>query len=437
MSAAPARAMVGFCDLNGVLRGKRVPPGKIADPEGLALRMAASALLVDIWGADLVGHPAFAARGDPDGTVVPTGRAAIETPGPSGPSALLPAWFTDGGGRPLPTDPRGVLSRAVEGLAGLGLRAVVGFELELYLIDPRSAALSPGPRPDHGRPMAIGNLLSIGEVEALGPLLDDLARDADAAGIALADMLCEGGAGQVEVTLAPVPCALRAADDVFWLRHLVRAAARRHGLEACLMAKPFADQPGSGLHVHASLIDDGGANVMAAAAPEEDRARHAVAGLLDHLGDATLVHAPHRGSCRRLRGGALAPSTVSWGVDNRTCTLRLIEAPRAARRIENRLAGADANPYLVLTTQLGAMGAGLRAAEAPPEPVRGDAGASAAPGLPLRWAEAVERLAASPAMAAILGREAAEAIVACKRQELAAFEDEVTPLEAATYRDLP
>ena len=141
------------------------------------------------------------------------------------------------------------------------------------------------------------------------------------------------------------------------LRRIVKAVARRHDLGATFMAKPFAEFGGSGMHIHASIYDSDGNNVLAAdkhSDPPEltARLRNAVGGLVETINDAMALYAPNPNSYRRFKPGAFAPAGPSWGYDHREVALRVPSSSERNRRIEHRIAGADANPYFVVAAVL-------------------------------------------------------------------------------------
>jgi glutamine synthetase len=161
--------------------------------------------------------------------------------------------------------------------------------------------------------------------------------------------------------------------------------------------------------------------------------RHAVAGLIDALPECAAIFAPHANSYRRLCPGSLAPTTATWGYENRTAALRIPGGPNGARRIEHRVSGADANPYLVIAAILAAALDGIEAAAEPPAPVVGNAYVQDARSLPSGWRNAVEAFAASPVVARLFPLEFAATFVACKRQEISVFDRDISDFEFATY----
>lgn len=203
------------------------------------------------------------------------------------------------------------------------------------------------------------------------------------------------------------------------------------------MAKPYADQPGNGMHVHVSLLDAAGRNVFSAESSGPEIAaplRHAVAGLLETVGDLQAVFAPHLNSYRRLRPGGFAPSTPTWGLDHRTAGVRLPEAAGPGARLEHRISGADVNPYLAIAAILGGILRGLEAGAEPPAEARLERDS----GQPTRrlghdWLGAVERFAASEAALDIFGARYRDIYAAVRRGEIEVLSKEITPVEYRYY----
>jgi glutamine synthetase len=235
---------------------------------------------------------------------------------------------------------------------------------------------------------------------------------------------------QFEVNLGHVPDPVRAADHAFLLKRAVRAAARADGLLATFMAKPLPRQASSGLHVHVSLLEQDGANLFAR---DEQALGHAIAGLQATMAEAMLVCAPNVNSYRRLRPLSYAPTAPTWGYNNRTVALRIPTGSPSARRIEHRVAGADANPYLVLAAVLAGIHHGLSAGLTPDAPIAGNAYAKVAPSLPLSWDRALEAFAAATLLPGYLGDRFCRLFGACRAAERDRFADVITPTEYAWY----
>ena len=195
------------------------------------------------------------------------------------------------------------------------------------------------------------------------------------------------------------------------------------------MAKPFLDRAGNGFHVHFSLLDRDGRNVFdSGTADGSEVMRHAVGGVLAMMRASSLVFAPHRNSYRRLTPNAHVASEVSWGYETRAAAVRIPGGSNAARRVEHRVAGADANPYLVLAAVLGAALEGIENRIEPPEPMR-----PASEALPIDWKQAIDAFEGSEAMARVFAPILRETFVGMKKQELQVFSQQISPFEHESY----
>jgi glutamine synthetase len=223
------------------------------------------------------------------------------------------------------------------------------------------------------------------------------------------------------------------------LRRIVKGVARKHGFGATFMAKPFADIAGSGMHIHASIYDSEGANIFADPDSVDPprlmpRLRHAVAGLGALLDESMLCLAPHANSYRRFRAGALAPSGRNWGYDHREVALRVPRSSEHNRRIEHRVAGADANPYLVLATVLAGIHYGLEKQLVPGDPIPREADLSTdETTLPKRLDAAIQLFANSDVLPAYLGPEFTTIYAAIRQGESNAYHAQVPDIDYAWY----
>jgi glutamine synthetase len=217
---------------------------------------------------------------------------------------------------------------------------------------------------------------------------------------------------------------------------LVKGVARNYEYGATFMAKPYAQKSGNGFHVHFSLLDKDGVNVFDNGGEEgTPLLKHAVAGLLANMADSMLVLAPHLNSYRRFQNGAHAPTFASWGYENRTVAVRIPESPTVARRIEHRVAGADANPYLVLAAVLGGALDGIERGLEPPAPIEGDAYSVSDdfPILPNRWEAATEVFKESRFMRDYLGDAFVKVFSAVKAQEQERIYGRISDVEYEAY----
>lgn len=431
-AAALQHVTAAICDMNGIFRGKRLPASRMAKVLKDGIRMPLSSIGVDIWGTDVAGTRLTLERGDLDGVCVPTGRAPLDL-GTGG--AFVPMWMNKEDGTPYFADARHLLADVLTRLRKIGLTPVVATEVEFYLLDPNVSCPAPAVGGPGSAPRDIDNIYSLDEVNEFGPFFDEVYATAEACGIDVDAAIAEGAPRQFEFNLMHGPDALKVADDTVYFKQILRNVAKRHGHLACFMAKPYAAHAGTGLHVHFSILDAEGRNVFDDGTDRgSDMMLHSVGGLLASMADMTLVFAPHLNSYRRLCPGGLAPTTVGWGYENRTAALRIPAGPHSARRIEHRVAGGDANPYLVLAAILGGALDGIVDRMTPSEPAGSNSHDLALPTLAKDWRQALDLFAAAEATSRILHPEFVTAFAACKQQEQDVFSARVTDFELSTYR---
>ena len=348
-------------DLNGVGRGKNVAREELDALYGSGRNVAGSILGLDVTGEDVEETGLVWSVGDADQCCRPVAGTLARVDWLTRPTAQLLGTLYELDGRPAKADPRHVLARAVSRLQARGYTPVIAVELEFYLLErdadgrvrPARGLLSGG---RSNRIEAYG----LGRLDDMAPLFDELYAAARTLGLPVRTLMSEYAPGQFEITLEHRADALRAVDEAVMFKRAVRGVAARHGKIACFMAKPFAERAGAGMHLHASLADRDGRNACADAAPSgSPLLRHAIGGLRETLGDGMAVFAPHANSYRRFRAMSYAPVATTWGVNNRSVSLRVPAGPPASRHVEHRVAGADANPYLVAALVLEGMLRGL------------------------------------------------------------------------------
>ena len=420
---------VAAADLNAQARGKRVPTryaDKVVD-EGT--RFPLSVLNLDIWGEDIDDSPLVFETGDADGVLKPTERGFMPMPWLEAPTALLPIWMFREDGRPYEGDPRHALRAVVDRYKSHGLTPVVAVELEFCRIDDSGRKLQVPVSPRSGKRRKAAETLSIRALDAFDTFFTDLYEACEEMDIPADTAISEAGLGQFEVNLMHCDDALRAADDAWLFKMLVKGLARRHGFAASFMAKPYEDYAGSGLHTHFSVLDAEGRNIFDDGGPlGTEKLRHAVAGCLNAMSGSTLIFAPHWNSYDRLVPDAHAPTGICWGYENRTAAVRIPSGSSRARRIEHRVAGGDVNPYLMLAAILGAALNGIEAQAEPPAPITGNAYALDLPQVPTTWVDAINTFETSPEIAGIFAPELIRNFVLTKRQELH-YMGELTPEE--------
>lgn len=419
----------GAADLNGQARGKRVPrkfAGKLAT-EGT--RFPLSVLNLDIWGEDINDSPLVFESGDADGVLLPTERGYVPMPWLSSPSAILPLWSFHEDGTAFAGDPRHALADVVARYAALGLTPVVATEMEFYLVDDSGREIRQPKSPKSGKRRAGAEILSLRALDAFDRFFNDLYDACEQMGIPAEAAISEGGIGQFEVNLEHVPDALKAADDAWLFKMLVRGLARNHGMAASFMAKPYENYAGNGLHTHFSVLDADGNNIFANdTAAGSDTLRHAIAGCLAGMPELALIFAPHGNSYERLVPGQHAPTSICWAYDNRTASIRVPGGSYNARRIEHRVGGGDVNPYLFLAAVLGSAMIGIEDKLAAPDPITGSAYDQKHEQLPATWADAITAFDNGTLPRRIFNAQLVDNLLRTKRQEMRHF-NELTPEE--------
>ena len=410
---------VAAADLNGQPRGKRVPTRFADSVVANGTRFPVSSLNLDIWGEDIDDSPLVYDNGDADGVLKPTERGFMPMPWLEAPTALLPIWMFREDGRPYEGDPRHALRAVVDRYKALGLTPVVAMELEFYLIDDSGKSLQVPVSPRSGKRRKAAEILSIRALDAFDTFFTDLYDACEAMDIPADTAISEAGLGQFELNLMHQEDALRAADDAWLFKMLVKGMARRHGFAASFMAKPYKDYAGSGLHTHFSVLDSDGRNIFDDGGPQgTDTLRHAVGGCLAAMRDSTLIFAPHLNSYERLAGGSHAPSGISWAYENRTSAIRIPSGSHKARRIEHRVAGGDVNPYLLLTAILGAALWGIENEIEPAAPITGNAYALDLPRMAESWGEAIEAFEQSSIVPQFFSPDIIRNFLSTKKQEM-------------------
>ena len=404
---------------------------------------------VALWTLDASGSRVFASFTQGGGMNLPemTGSPnLVAVPDPST-FRILP-WAPDVGwilcdeyfrdGTPFHFSARRVLRRTLDDLAERSLGAFVGIEVEWYLLRLLDATLGEeniGILGERGRPLPVAPLdsgfsyHSESNLDLMQPALSALAGHFDALGLGLRSVENEWGAGQVECTFAPGE-ALRAADDYVLFRTATRQICRRLGYMASFMAAPGRRglYP-SGWHLHVSLCDDSGVNVLtpdsgpdSQTGPLSSLGRNFLAGLLAHALEGVVFGAPTVNGYRRFRPYSLAPDRVTWGYDHRGATVRVLGgAGDPATRYEIRTGEPAANPYLFIAAQVAAGLDGVaRAAE--PWPADDSPYTAERPLLPTGLPAALKALESSAFYHDAFGAAYIDYYLALKRAEMARFD---------------
>lgn len=410
---------VAAADLNGVARGKRIPARFANKVFTEGTRFPFSVMNLDIWGEDIEDSPLVFETGDCDGLLMPTERGFMPMPWLDAPTALLPIWMFHMDGRPYAGDPRQALARVMERYKARGLTPVVATELEFFLIDDSGTKLRVPPSPRSGKRRTGGEILSLRALDAFDEFFTALYEACEEMDIPADTAISEAGPGQFEINLMHQPDPLKAADDTWLFKMLVKGLARRYGFAASFMAKPYDLWSGNGMHTHFSILDAAGRNIFNDGTEKgSEQLRQAIAGCLAALPGSTLIFAPHENSYDRLVPNAHAPTGIGWAYENRTAALRIPSSGPVARRIEHRVAGGDVNPYLMIAAILGAALIGLEDEMPAEDPIVGNAYAQGLAQLPATWNLAINRFDDCPYIRRIFDAELIGNFLMTKRQEI-------------------
>ncbi|MDH4555347.1 glutamine synthetase [Pseudomonas sp. BN417] len=417
-------------DIPGHFYGKRYPVDMLEKvAAGSPLKLPQNCVLLGTQGGLYpIGDYCFA-DGDPDaprrlvpGTLKPV-RWEKE---PLGQMLIT----SDGTEAPIEFEPREVLARVLQRLEQRGIRPVVAFELEFYLFDRKlQDGLPQFPRDPLCEDEDDQPNMHIERLSRFSSVLHEMVEAANEQGVAANVITAELGPGQFEINFGHCDDGLKAADWAALFCRSTRGVALKHGQRASFMSKPYLQAPGSGMHVHVSLYDRDGNNLLAA--DEQRPLRHAVAGCLDLLPHCMPIFAANHNAFRRYGAMVNAASRASWGFEDRDACIRIPESDGRNLRIEHRLAGADANPYLVLAAILTGMEHGLDAAREPIAPLNEDR--TSGIDFPTDMLTAVTAMRSHPAVNQGLGSEFVMVYCENKRQEYLDFMNEVSAREYRWY----
>ena len=412
--------VLGMGDLNGLLRGKRIPAENWANicESGMALSNAIFAIdmTCDVWDTPYTNWD----TGYPDVHVMPIGEVH-PIPWEEG----VVYSFSESVGtdhQPVAIDPRASLVRVLQKASDMGYETRIGTELEFYLLDKDT--LKP-----RDRGIQVYGLPRAAELEhVLGPMR----RHLTTVGIPIEQSNPEYAAGQVEVNIR-YDEALIAADRVVTFRGLVKELGNSHGYHATFMSKPFFAESGNGFHVHHSLWKDG-ENQMADNGTLSEIGRHYLAGLQKYMAEMSMVSATTPNAYRRRQPYSFCPTNNTWGIDNRTVGLRVILGNDNAVRVEKRDGSADCNPYLLLALEIAA---GLKGIEDSLEPTSETVGngyeVEGHQSIPTDLGTAVALARESGLMAEVLGPDLLEILIQQSEREIEFISNQVTPVEIERY----
>ncbi len=404
-------------DITGNARGKIIPAAKFSHDYGT--RLPEGIFATTVTGEYPDEYDDLVSPSDSDMLLRPDPDTARLVPWAAAPTAqVIHDCFTKEG-KPHELAPRNVLRRVLALYEAIGLHPVIAPELEFFLVqrntDPDIPLLPPAGR--NGRPETARQSYSIDAVNEFDPILDLMYDYCEVMELDVDTLIHESGAAQLEVNFLHLD-PLSRADQVFLFKRTMREAAMRHGIYATFLAKPMENEPGSSMHIHQSLVDDGGRNVFAGSGKRRHSAMfmHYLGGLQKYVPAAMAFFGPNVNSYRRLAFGEVSPKNVHWGYDNRTCGLRVPLDTQENTRVESRFAGSDVNPYLALAATLACGYLGIVEKLQPTEPLSGSAHEKGY-GLPRSLEDALAQLRGCPELIELLGERFVRAYTAVKDKE--------------------
>ncbi|MBP6338641.1 MAG: glutamine synthetase [Vitreoscilla sp.] len=406
-------------DMTGIARGKILPRDLfMAAGE---MRLPKSVLLNTVNGQQPDNGP-FVGDTDPDMVCKPDPATVRIVPWAAEPVAVVIHDCLEWDGQPVQLSPRAVLRRVLALYAARGWLPIVAPEMEFYLVarhqnphEPLQPPLGRTGKPEVGR-----QSYSIDAVNDFDPFFMELSGFCDQHRLGVETLIHEAGPGQMEINFSHGE-PLDLADRVFLFKRAVRETALRHGVFATFMAKPMEGEPGSAMHIHQSINDVDGHNIFSRAdGTASEHFHHFIGGLQTYIPQVMPMLAPYVNSYRRLAPYMSAPINVRWGHDNRTCGIRIPKSGPDARRVENRVPGVDANPYLAMAATLACGYIGLREQLQPSEPTL-DSAWNVSHELPRHLEDAIEAMRACATMKEVLGETFVDAFCAVKELEYATY----------------
>lgn len=411
-------------DMAGAARGKVIPAAKFGAGE-LKLPEGIFAQTVSGNYADNKDNVE-----DRDMLLLPDVDTLRPVPWAADPAASIFADCVDRDGAPVETSPRYVLRRVLDLYKAKGWSPVVAPEVEFYLINPHSDA-NEEVEPPLGRlgwTETSKQPYSIDSMNDFEPFINDVYAYCEVQGIRIDTLSQEMGPAQFELNFLHGD-AIELADQVFLFKRTLREVAIAHEMHATFLARPISEEAGSALHIHQSIVDDEGNNIFSNAdGSSTDLFMSYIGGLQKYMPEALLIFAPYANSYRRFLSYWASPVNLGWAVDNRTVGLRVPDSAPEARRVENRLAGSDVNPYLVLAGTLACGYLGMLEGCKPDDPIEGSAY-----DLPFSLHrflyESIDAFEGSAAMRSTLGDKFVDIYSEVKKKECHEFQEIVTPWE--------
>jgi glutamine synthetase len=425
-------------DLCGNAIGKRLPRSAMESMFVKGTPVGAAMQLLDVMGntADPRGY-GFS-DGDPDAYACPIANTLVPIPWLQGnKSQVLCEFISATDNQPLWFEPRLILQKALERFSQSGFKPRLAVELEFYLISAkRQADGSPTPAvsPRTGLADDGGKVLSLDKLDEFDEVLSAIEAACKLQNIPTTSMTSEYGTGQFEVNLQHQDDVLQAADHAVLLRRAIQGVSRSLGYDATFMSKPFSGQTGNGMHIHLSLIDEDGNNIFDSDSQHGEKyLARAVAGMQAGMAESMAIFAPNINAYRRFKADEFVPVTRDWGENNRSVAFRIPPSDAKNRRIEHRVSGAEANPYLVIAAILAGVHYGLTEQLDPGEKHSGNAGSELDAALPLTLWSAMEAMHRSKILSNYIGEDYLDIYTRVKQAEFDAFMEGIHAREYVWY----
>ena len=426
-------------DLSGIIRGKRIP---ISDADKIfksGVQFCYSTFLLDTSGYCPDAEGRGFTDGDPDANYYPVKNTLSIIPWHKDNVAQALITIQDDSRYSSIVDPRNVLAKVWDNFSKLKLYPRVAFELEFYLIKRRNK-LDENPTPPiskRNKRQAEGTqVYGMSELDDFYDFLEEINKFCKIQNIPASTASSEFAPGQFEINLNSTTDLLKAADDSVLLRRLVKETAIKHGYEATFLSKPYLGEAGSGMHLHLSLYDNNKKNVFSKNKLKNKNLLHAIGGLQKTMYECMAIFAPNINSYRRFLPDQFVPVNSSWGPNNRSVAFRIPVSNEEGTRIEHRVAGAEANAYLVLSSILSGIMHGFKNKITPDKPRIDNACDNPDKEMPLNINDALTKLENSKVMNKYLTKEYVKIYVDLKRKEQESFHSEISNTELKWYLNL-
>ncbi len=430
-------------DSCGILRGKKLPAKSAAKALLGEITFPGSIYCMDITGETIASAGLVWDDGDADYPCLPVNGTLVPIPWAKDASYQLLLEMHGNNGQAFFASPRQILRQQLEKFKHLKLRPVAAIELEFYFTSRQWGGNVPPCAPNRpGRASTLGQThpYDLTVLQDFSEIIDDIMAACKAQNLPADSALAEYSQGQFEINLRHSDDLLSVADQAVLFKRTVKAIAARHNLDATFMPKPYAEHAGSGLHVHLSLYDAKGLNIFSHPTNPErltgsTQLNYAIGGLLKTMPDALAIFAQSANAYRRFKPLSYAPLTASWSPNNRTTAIRIPPGKAADRRIEHRLSGADANPYLTLAAILAGIHHGITKKIKAPPAVEGNAyrQTSTDAQMPATWQAALAQFSASEWAKEYFGERFRHVFGATKLAECEKFNSHITSLEYDWY----